>query len=220
MRALDELYDEDPTRGTRRMSHELQKREFNIGRDRTRRLMQRMRMKTISCRPRTTVCYPAKYRFPYLLWNLKINRPNQVWALDISSIPMERGCMFLLVIIDWHSWPVVGWSLSITMAGKGRGIDNVIVERFFRTIKKDKLPLESLETGADVQRACHEFIPYDSHKRDHSSIGNQPPMVFYNVAASTMKSTLTSSHMCPTESDHFTGEDGRGEQVLLHVSTS
>jgi len=162
MRALDELYHEDPTRGTRRMSHELQKREFNIGRDRTRRLMQRMRMKTISCRPRD-----------------------------------------------------VGWSLSITMAGKGRGIDNVIVERFFRTIKKDKLPLESLETGADVQRACHEFIPYDSHKRDHSSIGNQPPMVFYNVAASTMKSTLTSSHMCPTESDHFTGEDGRGEQVLI-----
>ena len=190
-----------------------------------------MRMKTIYCRPRTTVCDPAKYKFPYLLRNLKITRPNQVWALDISYIPMERGYMFLLVIIDWHSRAVVGWSLSntmeaswvvetldfaiqrhgkpeviksdqgspftsdeyvafvkgqgiqISMDGKGRAIDNVIVERFFRTIKYDKLYLESLETGADVQRACHEFIPYYNHKRDHSSIGNQPPMVFYKLAA-------------------------------------
>ena len=231
MRALDGLYQEDPTRGTRRMSNELQKLGFDIGRDRTRRLMQRMRMKTIYCRPRTTVCDPAKYKFPYLLRNLKINRPNQVWALDISYIPMERGYMFLLVIIDWHSRAVVGWSLSntmeaswivetldfaiqchgkpeiinsdqgsqftsdeyvgfaqsqgiqISMNGEGRAIDNVIVERFFRTIKYDKLYLESLETGADVQRACHEFIQYYNHKRDHSSIGNQPPMVFYKLAA-------------------------------------
>ena len=231
MCALDELYQEDPTRGTRRMSNELQKQGFDIGRDRTRRLMQRMRMKTIYCRPRTTVCDPAKYKFPYLLRNLEINRPNQVWALDISYIPMERGYMFLLVIIDWHSRAVVGWSLSntmeaswvvetldfaiqrhgkpeiinsdqgsqfasdeyvafvkgqgiqISMDGKGRAIDNVIVERFFRTIKYDKLYLESLETGADVQRACHEFIQYYNHKRDHSSIGNQPPMVFYKLAA-------------------------------------
>ena len=100
MRTLDELYQEDPTRGTRRMSSELQKPGFNNGRDRTRRLMQRMRMKTIYCRPRTTVCDPAKYKFPYLLRNLEINRPNQVWALDISYIPMERGYLFLLVIID------------------------------------------------------------------------------------------------------------------------
>jgi putative transposase len=144
---------------------------------------------------------------------------------------MERGYMFLLVIIDWHSRAVVGWSLSntmeaswvvetldfaiqrhgkpeiinsdqgsqftsdeyvafvkgqsiqISMDGKGRAIDNVIVERFFRTIKYDKLYIESLETGADVQRACHEFIQYYNHKRNHSSIGNQPPMVFYKLAA-------------------------------------
>ncbi len=231
MRVLDELYQEDHTRGTRRMSNELQKQGFDIGRDRTRRLLQRMRMKTIHCRPRTTVCYPTKFKFPYLLRILEIKCPNQLWALDISYIPMERGYLFLLVIIDWHSRAVVGWSLSntmeaswvvetldfaiqrhgkpeiinsdqgsqftsdeyvafvksrsiqISMDGKGRAIDNVIVERFFRTIKYDKLYLESLETGADVQRACHEFIQYYNHKRDHSSIGNQPPMVFYKLAA-------------------------------------
>lgn len=73
--------------------------------------------------------------------------------------------------------------IQISMDGNGRTIDNVIVERFFRTIKYDKLYLESLETGADVQRACHEFIKYYFHKRDHSSIGNQPPMVFYKLVA-------------------------------------
>ena len=207
---LDELQHlKDPMRVTLRMSNALQKLGFDIGRDRTRRLMQRMRMKTIYHRPRTTsVCDPAKYKFPYLLRNLKFNRPNQVWALEISYIPMERGYMFLLVIIDWHSRAVVGWSLSntmegswvvepldfaiqrhgqpeiinsdqgsqftsdeyvafvngqgiqISMNGKGRAIYNVIVERFFRTIKYDKLYLESLETEADVQRACHAFIKY------------------------------------------------------------
>lgn len=107
MRTLDELYQEDPTCGTRRMSNELQKQGFEIGRDRTRRLMQRMRMKTIYRRPRTTVCDAAKYKFPYLLRNLKINRPNQVWAIDISYIPMERGYMYLFIIMDWHSRAVV-----------------------------------------------------------------------------------------------------------------
>ena len=148
-----------------------------------------------------------------------------------STQDARHRWLTLLVIIDWHSRAVVGWSLSntmeaswvvetldfaiqrhgkpeiinsdqgsqftsdeyvafvkgrsiqISMDGKGRAIDNVIVERFFRTIKYDKLYLESLETGANVQRACHEFIQDYNHKRDHSSIGNQPPMVFYKLAA-------------------------------------
>ena len=114
-RKLDELYAEDPTRGTRRMSDELNKSGFNAGRGRTRRLMQMMRMKTIYCRPRTTVCDPAKYKAPYLLRNLKIKRPNQVWALDISYMPLNRGYVYLLVIIDWKTRCVLGWSLSNTM---------------------------------------------------------------------------------------------------------
>ena len=228
MGRLDALYQEDPTRGTRRMSHELIKAGLPVGREKTRRLMQRMRMKTIYCRPRTTVCDTAKYKFPYLLRNLKIDRSNQVWAMDISYIPMDRGYLYLAAILDWHSRAVMGWSLSntmeaswvvetldsairrhgrpeiinsdqgsqftsdeyvtfakehgiqISMDGKGRAIDNVIVERFFRTIKYDKLYLEPLETGSQVQRACHEFIHYYNHKRDHSAIGNCPPMVFLN----------------------------------------
>ena len=91
MQALDRLYLEDPTRGTRRMCNELRKMGIRVGRDHTRTLMQRMRIKTVYCRPRTTCMDPASYKYPYLLRNLKIERTNQVWAIDITYLPMERG---------------------------------------------------------------------------------------------------------------------------------
>ena len=114
-RKLDELYAEDPTRGTRRMSDELNKSGFNAGRGRTRRLMQMMRIKTIYCWPRRTVCDPVKYKAPYLLRNLKVKRLKQVWALYISYIPLNRGYVYLLVIIDLKTRRVLGWSLYNTM---------------------------------------------------------------------------------------------------------
>jgi len=87
MKELDRLYLEDPTRGTRRMTKELKKIGYQGGRTHVRTLMQIMRLKTVYCRPRTTVIDPAKYKFPYLLRNLAVIRPNQVWCLDITYIP-------------------------------------------------------------------------------------------------------------------------------------
>ncbi len=144
--------------------------------------MRIMRLKTVYCLPRTTVSDPAKYKYPYLLRNLRIDRPNQVWLLDINCIPMPRGFMYLLGIMDVYSRFIVGWSLSntmesewvvntlktslaeygkpeiinsvqgsqftsdeyvnfvkgletvkISMDGKERAVDNVYIERFFRT---------------------------------------------------------------------------------------
>jgi len=112
MRVLDELYLEDPTRGTRRMCKELRKLGFTIGRSLTRKLMQRMRLRTIYCRPRTTCIDPAAYKFPYLLHILEITRCNQVWVADITYIPMARGYMYLFAIMDGKSRFIVGWSLS------------------------------------------------------------------------------------------------------------
>jgi putative transposase len=232
MRLLDEFYIQDPTRGTRRMCNELRKHGFNIGRGRTRRLMQTMRLKTIYCRPRTTVIDPAQYKYPYLLRNLKIKRINQVWAMDISYIPMKTGYMYLLAIIDLKSRYIVGWSLSntmetswvnatlkeafttygkpeiintdqgsqftsseyvnfiksqktiqISMDGKGRAIDNVYIERFFRTIKYEKLYLQELSNGHQVEQACSEFINYYNLHRDHSSLQNKTPYQVYSLAA-------------------------------------
>ncbi len=74
-----------------------------------------MRLKTVYCQPRTTISDPTKHKYPYLLNNLRIDRPNQVWALDISYIPMPRGFMYLLAIMDVYSRFIVGWSLSNTM---------------------------------------------------------------------------------------------------------
>ena len=115
MEALDKLYLEDPTRGTRKMVRELQKKGHKVGRHHVRTLMQIMRIKTVYCRPRTTIIDPARYKYPYLLRNLEIQKANQVWSLDISYIPMARGYMYLLAIMDVYSRCILGWSLSNTM---------------------------------------------------------------------------------------------------------
>lgn len=232
MEALDRLYCEDPTRGTRRMARELQKQGHQAGRHHVRTLMQIMRLKTVYCRPRTTIIDPARHKYPYLLRKLEIEKPNQVWSLDISYIPMVRGYMYLLAIMDIYSRSILGWSLSntmeaewvvdtlrmtvnrygkpeiihsdqgsqftsdayidyvksletvrISMDGKGRAIDNVYIERFFRTIKYEKIYLEKPETGGELYQICAQFIEYYNERRDHSSVGNIPPMAVYQTAA-------------------------------------
>jgi len=155
-----------------------------------------------------------------------------VWAVDISYVPMYRGFMYLLAIMDIYSRCILGWSLSntmeaewvvntlkvavnkygkpgiinsdqgsqftsdeyidfvksletvkISMDGKGRATDNVYIERFFRTIKYEKIYLEHPEAGSELYHVCSQFINYYNERRDHSSIGNNPPIVIYQRAA-------------------------------------
>lgn len=232
MRLLDQLYLEDPTRGTRRMSKLLKRAGFDIGRRRTRTLMRTMRLKTVYCRPRTTVIDPTSHKYPYLLRNLRVERPNQVWAMDITYVPMERGYLYLFAIMDLGSRCILNWGLSntmearwvvsilreaverhgkpeivntdqgsqftseayidyvkslgtvrISMDGRGRAIDNVFIERFWRTIKYDKLYLHSIENGHHAMELCSEFIEYYNHRRMHSSIDDMTPMEAYGYAA-------------------------------------
>lgn len=232
MRIMDELYLEDPTRGTRRYMIELNNRGYAIGRDKVRTYMRIMDLKPIYCMPRTTVIDKAAYKYPYLLRNISITYPNQVWAMDISYIPMRYGFMYLLAIIDIYSRYIVGWSLSntmeadwivtttkqtieehslpgiintdqgsqftseeyigyvkslktvrISMDGKGRATDNAFIERFFRTIKYDKLYLEPAVDGTHLWQQCQQFIDYYNNKRIHSSIGNIPPIKAFRYAA-------------------------------------
>lgn len=232
MRCLDDLHFEDPTRGTRRMQNELIKLGFKVGRAHVRTLMRVMRLKTVYCRPRTTIIDPAKYKYPYLLRNLEISRPNQAWGIDITYIPMPKGFMYLTAIIDLYSRYIVGWSLSnsmeaewvtstvkeavrqhgrpdiinsdqgsqftsdcyidyikslkhtkISMDGKGRALDNVYIERFWRTIKYDKIHLVAPGTCKELYVACREFVDYYNEKRDHSSLNNKTPLSVYQQAA-------------------------------------
>jgi putative transposase len=161
-----------------------------------------------------------------------VDRPNQVWQIDISYIPMASGFMYLFAIIDVYSRYIIGWSISnsmdsgwvvatlkeairiygkpeiinsdqgsqftsddyisfvksllttkISMDGKGRAIDNVFIERFFRTIKYDKIYLEPPVDGLHLHSMCKEFIHFYNCKRSHSSIGKVPPIVAYRSAA-------------------------------------
>lgn len=232
MRKMDEKYLEDPTRGTRRYSAELSAEGYKLGRDRVRTLMILMGISAIYPKPRTTVIDKAKYKYPYLLRNLVINRNNQVWEIDISYIPMRYGFMYLVAIIDVHSRYIVGWDISntmeaswvvktlrkaieehgapeiinsdqgtqftsedyidyiksletvkISMDGKGRATDNAFIERFFRTIKHDRLYLNPSRDGHELYNECEDFINYYNQRRTHSSLGRVAPVKVYKKAA-------------------------------------
>lgn len=232
MRVMDEMYLEDPTRGTRRYSGELLARGYCLGRDHARTLMRIMGIHAIYQQPRTTVIDKTKYKYPYLLRGLEINEPNQAWAIDISYIPMRHGFMYLTAIIDIYSRFIVGWSISntmeatwvvetlknavevhgkpkiinsdqgsqftsdeyvnyvkslkstrISMDGKGRATDNAFIERFFRTIKYDKLYLEPSEDGRHLNLQCSEFIHFYNSKRGHSQHNYATPKYVYQQVA-------------------------------------
>jgi putative transposase len=229
---IDKLYTKDPSMGTRRISFMLQQKGYIIGRAHVRTLMKKMRIRVIYCHPRTTVINPTKYKYPYLLSNLKIDRSNQVWAIDITYIPMNKGHMYMIAIIDLYSRYLINWSISntmdakwvvetvkeavekygkpdiinsdqgsqftsdeyinyikslqytqISMDGKGRALDNIFIERFWRTIKYEKIYLNPPIDGVDLYKTCEDFIHYYNYERIHSSLNYKTPeSIFKNVA--------------------------------------
>jgi len=115
MRRLDALHLELPFAGTRMLRDLLRGEGETIGRDHVRTLMQRMGIAAIYRRPRTSQPHPAHPIFPYLLRTLTVDRPNQVWATDITYIPMARGFVFLCAIMDWTTRKVLAWLVSTTL---------------------------------------------------------------------------------------------------------
>lgn len=232
MRVMDRMYIEDPTRGSRRFRRDLALQGLCISREKARRLMRIMCLKTIYPRPRTTICDPAAYKYPYLLRGMNVTQINQVWQIDISYVPMQRGFMYLVAIIDVYSRYIVGWSVSntmdagwvveclkttvqrhgrpqiinsdqgtqftgheyidyvksletvkISMDGKGRATDNAYIERFFRSIKYEKLYLYEPKDGKELFDMCKTYISFYNNQRGHSSIGDVPPTRVYKTAA-------------------------------------
>jgi len=116
MKLIDRQYLATPFYGARKIAVELKKQKgLSVNRKRVRRLMQRMGIRAVYRRPRTTKPAPGHKIYPYLLRDLKITRPNQVWAADITYIPMARGFLYLVTIIDWYSRYVISWRLSNTL---------------------------------------------------------------------------------------------------------
>jgi putative transposase len=116
MRVMDELFLQMPYLGSRQMRSRLRRMGYeDVGRKRVRRLMRVMGLRAVYQRPRTSAPHPEHPVYPYLLRGLAITRPNQVWCADITYIPMRRGFLYLVAIMDWYSRKVLSWKLSNTL---------------------------------------------------------------------------------------------------------
>src|SRR6186713_1492128 len=115
MRLIDEQFLETPWYGSRQMARHLRRNGWCIGRHRVRRLMLKMGLAPIYQRPKTSEPHPQHKVYPYLLRHLTIDQPNHVWCADVTYIPMRRGFLYLVAIMDWASRKVLAWRLSNTM---------------------------------------------------------------------------------------------------------
>ena len=115
MRQIDEMYLQDPSLGSRSISRQLKRQGQKVNRKRIQRLMRLMGIEAIYPKPRTSRPHPQHRVYPYLLRDLTIDRPNQVWAADITYVPMARGFMYLVAIMDWHSRKILAWRVSNTL---------------------------------------------------------------------------------------------------------
>lgn len=235
MEIIDRQFLETPWYGSRQMARHMQREGHRCGRHRVRRLMRLMRLVPIHQEPKTSKKHPENKIYPYLLKGLAITRPNQVWCTDISYIPMRRGFLYLVAIMDWHSRKVLSWRLSnsmdagfcvealkealarygtpgifnsdqgsqftssdftevlldakvkISMDGRGRWIDNRMIERLWRSLKYECVYLNAFETGSEARRGIGAWISYYNEKRPHSSHGLLTPAEAYDTANQNLK---------------------------------
>ena len=114
-RSLEAIYERHPYYGSRRMQLALRDRGWEVGRRRLRRLMRARSLEPIHPKPRTSVKDPAHETYPYLLRRRRIEAPNAVWAADITSMPMRRGHVYRVAVMDWYSRRILSWRLSNTL---------------------------------------------------------------------------------------------------------
>ena len=221
MQAMDRIYMDEPTYGSRRIRDELLKLGYNVGRKRVRRLMDIMGIEPIYPKPRLSIPGKGHRTYPYLLRNLEITRSNQVWCTDITYIPLGDSHVYLTAVMDWSSRYVISWRLSntmdesfcvecledalraegapeifntdqgsqftseaftgvlklhgikISMDGKGRALDNVMIERLWRTVKYDDIYIRGYETMAELYQGLSAFFS-KYNNRNHQGLGMSP----------------------------------------------
>lgn len=228
MKKIDKIYLSHPYYGSRRMTHVLKQEEFQVSRHRVRRLMRLMGIQAIHPKPKTSLGNKEHKVYPYLLRNLTIDRPNQVWCSDITYVPMKRGFMYLTAIMDWHSRKVLTWRLSntldasfcvevleealqiygrpdifntdqgaqytcdnfinllkkneikISMDGKGRWMDNVMIERLWRSVKYECLYLQEFDIIRELKNALQNWFVFYNGERPHTTFGGRRPNEVYD----------------------------------------
>jgi putative transposase len=227
LRMLDEQYFKTPFYGARKLTVWLKKQGFKINRKRVKRLMELMGWRTLYRYRSTSEPDKQNRLYPYLLKGLRIERPNQVWAMDITYVPMRRGFMYLAAVIDLYTRFVLNWSVSntmtaewctgvvkeamdeygqpeifntdqgsqfgsdiftkqlldrniqISMDGKGRAIDNIFIERLWRSVKYEHIYLQVAEDGVQLYEGLNEYFSFYNHQRIHQSLEYETPAGCY-----------------------------------------
>ncbi len=223
MRRIDEVFLKYPFYGSRQMVRHLRREGIHVGRHRVRRLMRLMGLEAIYQAPRTSQPHPEHRIYPYRLKGLSITRPNHVWCADITYIPVRRGFLYLVAIMDWATRRVLAWRLSntmdarfcvealndalerygkpeifntdqgsqftsfdftnvlkeaevtISMDGRGRCMDNIFIERLWRSLKYEAVHLHELTDGFHAERVIADWIGFYNTERPHSALGGRTP---------------------------------------------
>jgi putative transposase len=226
-RRIDELFTAWPFFGSRRMTTMLRAEGHAINRKRVQRLMRKMGIAALGPKPRTTKPAAGHKIYPYLLGALVIDRPNQVWCADITYIPIGRGFLYLVAIMDWASRAVLAWRLSntmddsfcvsaleealarfgtpdifntdqgsqftsaaftgmlraasvrISMDGRGRWMDNVFIERLWRSLKYEDIYLKGYTDGQEAHAGLASWFAFYNTRRPHQALGNRTPMAVW-----------------------------------------
>ena len=235
MEIIDKQFLERPWYGSRQMARYMKRNNHKCARHRVRRLMRLMRLVPIYQKPNTSKKHPQHKIWPYLLKNVAIDRPNQVWCADITYIPMRRGFLYLVAIMDWFSRKVLAWRLSnsmdadfcvealkealekygtpetfntdqgsqftsgawidvlteakvkISMDGKGRWIDNRMIERLWRSLKYECVYLHAFERGSAAKAGIGKWMAYYNAERPHSTHGILTPNEAYESKAEPVR---------------------------------
>ena len=230
MRRIDALHLKYPFYGSRKIGRELRSEGRIVNRKRVQRLMQRMGIVALAPQPPpTSEPAPEHPRYPYLLRGRTVSHVNQVWAADVTYIPMAHGFLYLVAIMDWYSRHVLAWRLSntlesrfcvealedalsrhpapeifntdqgaqftadaftrvlrvrdvkISMDGKGRCLDNVFVERLWRSLKYEEVYLHAYADAREARAGIGGYLAFYNERRPHQALGYQTPAAFYRA---------------------------------------
>ncbi len=227
MQQIDEIYIQCPFYGSRRITAQLNRdHQVSWNRKRIQRLMRIMGLRGIAPGPDTSKPRTENKIYPYLLRDVKISQVNQVWSTDITYIPMVKGFMYLVAVIDWHSRYVLSWIISntldmtfcidalkaaldvstplifntdqgsqftshaftkvlldkkikISMDGRGRALDNIFVERLWRTVKYENIYMNEYQTVTELSKGLKQYFEFYNQERLHQSLDYRTPEEVY-----------------------------------------
>jgi putative transposase len=226
MRQIDAVYLENPSYGSRSIATMLANGGWRVNRKRVQRLMRLMGIAGVTPKRNTSKPSPGHRIFAYLLRNVVITHPDQVWSTDITYVPLQSGFVYLTAVMDWYSRYVLSWKLSnrlegsfcvealdealahgkpevfntdqgsqftsavfvnrlldrsiaVSMDGRGRALDNVFIERLWKSVKYQEIYLREYETVADVEEGLKLYFEKYNHERPHQALDNLTPAKVY-----------------------------------------